>query len=108
MSKKIHLPDLKLNDTITIKVTRQHIDSGECGEPGRCAVALAFLEQTTVEGVGVSTEEVECDQSLDTYKTFDFLLHPVQSGDFQDFISDFDSKIPVSPRSFQFKLAVIL
>ena len=48
--------------TITVNVEQRHIDEGECGQPGKCAVALALEEMFPGYRTSVSVLEVRLAQ----------------------------------------------
>lgn len=74
---------------ITVEVTQEDIDKGECVDPWTCAIALALNRATGDSSASVGPDDATIDG-------VDWLLPEVA----RDFISKFDHREHVEPFTF--------
>lgn len=88
---------------ITINVTQDHIEQGTRGNTHSCAIALAAYDAI---GPLNSRFHLSSFEDLVIYEAYSgqvFLSEPYHDG-IMNWVSDFDSAVPVSPFSFSVEI----
>lgn len=100
---------------LTINVTQEDIDNGECGNAGKCAIALAIRDifPNALVGAYVITFNIEDVEKFKKENKIERLLFKlgceqglaIQTPNIaQSFIFDFDAKRRVEPISFDIEV----